>query len=287
MNKILLYGMAILLLAGCASTDEDPGSGIVEEAKIPLPELIAKMKAANDPRGICRNASSYVLRQQMEKEGDETDQQYEVEIKFQKKPYFSKTTVFSNGKPQSISLFDGTSAWSINPVDGANTPLHGAKLKMLRSLGKIGNPAYSYRDIFDKIELAELVNGTQEYYRLTCLTEDNEIPPLIIFVDKNNYLTRKVALNFKSAAGEVINYTSFINRYSMMSGIMMPEVMTVNINDTKFQYKTVEFKLDVKFPPNEFKLPIPWYINAKPRDEALAAPTPTPTPTPAPAVPKK
>lgn len=269
MKKLLSYAALCLLLSGCSLWEDNPEGFAVADADIPLAVLIGKMQTANDPRGICRSADSYVLRQQMEREGDETDQQYQVEVKFQKKPYFSKTTVLFKDKPQSVTLFDGVNAWSIDSASGVSTPLTGARLKTVQALSKIGNPSYTYTDIFAKIELAQLVSGTKEYYRLICIAADNEIPPLTIFVDKNSFLTRKVSLTFKSMnGGGEISYVSFINKYSLISGVMMPEVMTVENNGVKYQYKTVEFKLNVKFMPSEFTLPTPWYITVKPREAA-------------------
>ena len=159
-----------------------------------------------------------------------------------------------------VTLFDGENAWTLNYDKGSSTKIGGLRLKMIQTLGKISNPAYSYNDIFPNIELRQVYVEGKEYYRLVCSASDAEIPPLTIYVDKNNFLTRKVSVDFVNEGGNTINYVSVINEYVLLSGVLMPAVITADVNGEKSRYRTIEFKLDIQFPPNEFVLPVPWYL---------------------------
>ena len=101
MNRIVnwLMGIALMLmLAGCAYFDRNEDSEI-RSADISLSELMKKMKAVNDPKHLCGNARSYILRQQLIAETEEpVEHDRVVEIKFQKNPCFTKTTNYLDGK---------------------------------------------------------------------------------------------------------------------------------------------------------------------------------------------
>jgi len=264
MSKLFigLIGTALaLLLTGCAFFGEEEGE--VRKADISLSELMKKMKAVNDPKQLCATAQSYILRQQLIHETEEpVEHDRVVEVKFQKSPCFTKTTNYIDGKVDAVTLFDGENAWTMDYETGKKSPIEGVKLKMIKTLGKISNPAYSYTDIFSDIELRLVYFDGKEYYRMVCTTSDEEIPALTIFVDKNSFLTRKISVDFVTADDNKINYISYINEYALLSGVLMPAVITAEVNGEKSQYKTIEFKLNIQFPTNEFVTPDPWYLQA-------------------------
>ena len=258
----------MMVLPGCVNLfppEEQP-------ADITQSELFAKMRKASDPQGVCASAGSYVLRQQLVSSDDQNrGQQYQVEVLFQKKPYFSKTTVFKSGEPYQTTLFNGKNAWLIDAASNKSQEIGGTGLELIQVLDKIGNPAYSYADVFDRIELSQTIVGTTEFYVLNCSSDKFEALSLTVFINKNSYLTKKVELKLTTDNG-VVDYTSSIDEYSLYSGLMMPQTITVETNGVKSQYRTLEFKLDVEIPPQEFELPIPWYL--KNADNHSAAPAP-------------
>ena len=130
---------------------------------------------------------------------------------------------------------------------------------MIRSLGKIGNPSYSYTDIFPEVELWQTIHDSKEYYLLRCIPENRDISPMLIYVDKNSYLTRMISFSIMRDGDKVVDYSSHINKYGLFDNVMMAETTTVISNGSQFLYQVMEFKLNVKFPQGEFDLPIPWY----------------------------
>ncbi len=255
---VLLPVVAMLsVMCGCTMlVEEEPPCDIT------LAELFAKMRKASDPQGLCPAATSYVLRQQLlNADENSRNQQYQVEVIFQKKPYFTKTTVFKSGEPYQTTLFNGQKAWVIDTASGKSQPITGSGLDLFKILDKIGNPAYSYADVFPNIKLSQTISGTTEYYKLICTSEQMESITLTVFINKNSYLTKKVELQMTGEDnGETINYSSYINEYALYQGVMMPETITVETNGVKSQYRTLEFKLNVDIPAQEFELPIPWYL---------------------------
>jgi outer membrane lipoprotein-sorting protein len=256
--RLILYFLCILpltFICGCLILEEEKSVDV----DITPEALITKMEAAVDPKGKCKQASSYILRQERITEGDSSVDKYEVASLFNREPYFFKTIIYKNQKPISITLFDGDNAWSIDPDSGSSILLSGAQLDMIRSLAKIGNPAYSYMDIFSSFEVSEVLSDMIEYYKLTCFHSYKDLTPMLVFIDSSTFLIRKITFKMTSGRRTLVDYSSFINRYEAYDDIMMPQITTVLANGVKYQYKITEFKLNVEFPPDTFKLPVPWY----------------------------
>lgn len=256
MRFILLPLIAMLIaVSGCnilLPANEDT-------ADISLADLLAHMKKSSDPQGMCANAKTYFLRQQQINDDGKDKDQTQVEVLFQRHPYFSKTTIFKNGEPSTVVLSDGLKAWNIDVPSGRNKPITGMSLALLQIMEKISNPAYSYSDVFSHINLSLTVSGTTEYYKLVCTSDALEAITLTVFVNKNNYLTKKIELALNTEEG-AIQYTSYINEYALYENIMMPETITTLTNGVQSQYRTLAFKLNVDIPPSEFELPVPWYL---------------------------
>jgi|GEM_PF-3178332 len=258
---VMLALVWILAAAGCAYFS--PEERDARDSDIELSVLMKKMKAASDPRMLCTRAQTYVLRQQQVPDPDNLNpHDRTIKIEFQRQPFFTKTIDLTDGKVDGVILFDGTEAWNINYQLGSSTKLEGLQLKMMQTVGKISNPAYSYTDIFSHIDVKLVFWENREYYRLICRTGDDDVPPLTVYVDKNNYRPRKVSIDFVNLDGNKVNYVSYINEYALFSEVMMPSLITVEINDEKTQYRTLEFTLNIQFPPDEFVLPKPWYLKA-------------------------
>lgn len=267
--RLISYFFCILplaLICGCAMFEDKK----TVSADITPETLIARMEAAVDPKGKCKQASSYILRQERITEGDASVDQYEVASLFNREPYYFKTVIYKNRKPISITLFDGDNAWSIDPDSGSSILLSGTQLDMIRSLAKIGNPAYSYTDIFSGFEVNEVLSDMIEYYKLTCFHSYKDLTPMLVFIDRSTFLIRKITFKMTSGRRTLVDYSSFINRYETYDDVMMPQITTVLANGVKYQYKITEFKLNVEFPPDTFKLPVPWY-DRKARKELEAA----------------
>ncbi|MDD3118574.1 MAG: hypothetical protein PHQ27_05310 [Victivallales bacterium] len=259
MKKFLLLPVIMLLAicCGCASLWENAEN---EPADISPTELMTKMRKVSDPQGACAAATSYVLRQQMIPDNADTQSEpYQVEVLFQRQPYFSKTTIYKNNEPTRTILFNGKKAWQIDPSTGQYQDITGTGLEMIKVLDKIGNPAYTYSDVFNDIKVYQMVSGTTEYYKLVCASDQFDNIKFTVFVNKHSFRTRKIILTLTGDQG-TIQYTSYINEYSVRDGIMMPATITTETNGIKAQYRTLEFKLNVMIPAAEFELPIPWYL---------------------------
>ncbi len=254
-----LLPAVMLLLFGCVSdNDDEPEQQVKENSTISLNSLVKKMREVTDPNGKCLTAQTYIMKQKMLTEGDDSGDKYEVTTMFRKTPYCNKQIVYKNGKPDTISLYDGKHAWSIDPESGKSQPLTGLRLGVMKALSKMGNPAYSYTDVFPKIEIKEIIAGTIPYYKLICHSKNKSLQYFYIYVDKNNFVTRKVAYQFKTSR-YMVNSSSYTNKYKRFDGVLMPYIYTSQMNGKKYQYETIEFKLNVKFPPKTFELPIPWF----------------------------
>jgi outer membrane lipoprotein-sorting protein len=262
-----------LLLGGCKALEEEeeaPPPG--EPSDITVDKLCEKMSAATDPQGLYKNASSYEMRQSMLSVKKLDKDVEEIEVKFQK-PAFMKCTVFKNNKPIAITLFDGENAWNIDPDNQSNSPVpQGTRLNLVRAFADLGMPWKTLKDIFDTIDISIVtLDDGKKYYRLICKVKDPQIAAYIIYVGKNDYLTRRLETTLYKEDGSKQPYVSTIGRYTVRSGVKVALETAVETGSSTDTSTLVSFTLNPKFPDDEFKLPVPWYLT--PGDSKDASPS--------------
>jgi hypothetical protein len=121
----------------------------------------------------------------------------------------------------------------------------------------LSNPANKIVDIFDKIKVYEssplVTDINEQYYKLVCSKDD--LNPINLYLDKKSCLPRRIKAIF-NINNNSIEYDSTMKRYSLYEGVMIPDESIVEQDGITQESKVLHYKLDIKFPDNEFLPPV-------------------------------
>lgn len=245
MAALLFSVLGIVIGGGCQIFSLSPED---RPADITLAVLQEKMQKAMDPDGLYSKSKSYVQRQMLVVKKDWEDEKgYIIEVKF-KRPDKLKMTTWENNSPTNSIIFNGNNAWIVDYKAKKRDLISGERLAKMKILFALGRPGGTYQQIFKEVKLTETTFDEQPYYKLTCRTQFKDQPPFIIYVGKNNFLTKRIEIPPQ--------VTSTIDKYGLYDGVITPERTTeVSDGGTK-QYELILYKLNVDIDDNEFFPPI-------------------------------
>ncbi len=223
------------------------GSGCMsdgEPANISLSILQMKMQKAMDPDGLFRKSKSYVQKQMLiVKEGWSDEKGYIVEIKY-KRPDKMLMVKKEDNIPVMAIIFNGENAWIVDYQKKERTLIKGEQLERMKVLFALGQPGSKYQDIFEDVKLFETELNGQPYYKLKCFSKFKDQEPLIIYVGRDNFLTKRI---------DIPPYvTSVIDKYGLYDGVIIPEQTSETSDGSESTYKLITYKLNVKIDDNEF-----------------------------------
>ncbi|MDD5698733.1 MAG: hypothetical protein PHH77_08980 [Victivallaceae bacterium] len=234
----------LVLGSGCrmfSSPEETP-------ADITLAVLQEKMQRAMDPDRRYRESKSYVQKQMlMVKKDWESEKAYIVEIKF-KRPDKLKMVTLQDNAPFNAIIFNGKNAWIVDYRNKQRTLVSGEQLEKMKVLFALGRPDSTYEQVFKQVRITETELDEQPYYKLTCTSRFKDQPPYVVYVGKNNFLTKRIDIPPK--------VSSTIDQYGLYDGVIIPERTTEVMSGSKKQYELIMYKLDVNIADNEFFPPI-------------------------------
>lgn len=233
----LLFSMFVIVLGSGCMSDGDP-------ANISLSILQMKMHKAMDPDGLYRKSKSYVQKQmKVVKEGWGSEKGYIVEIKY-KRPDKMLMVVKEDNVPTTAIIFNGKNAWIVNYKKRVRTLIKGEQLERMKVLFALGRPGSRYQDIFKEVKLFETELDGQDYYKIKCISKFKDQDPLIIYVGKHNFLTKRIDIP--------PHITSVIDQYGLYDGVIIPEQTSEFSNGNESRYKLIMYKLNVDIDDNEF-----------------------------------
>ena len=245
MTALLSCVFTVMLGGGCQVLSPSPKE---HPADITLTVLQEKMKKAMDPDGLYSKSKSYVQKQMLVVKKDWEDEKgYIIEVKF-KRPDKLKMTTWEDNSPTNGIIFNGKNAWIVNYKTKKRNLISGEQLKKMKILFALGRPGGSYQQIFKEVKLTETTFDEQPYYQLTCDTGFKGQPPFIIYVGKNNFLTKRIEIPPK--------VTSTIDKYGLYDGVITPERTTEVTDGSTKQYQLILYKLNVDIDDNEFFPPL-------------------------------
>jgi hypothetical protein len=242
-NRIATLIISVLcaaFISGCMS-DGAP-------ANISLSVLQLKMQKAMDPDGRYRKSKSYVQKQiLMVKEDWESEKSYIVEVKYKRPDKLLMTIKEDNIATTSI-IFNGQNAWVVNYNEKRRTLISGVQLEKMKVLFALGRPGSTYQEIFKEVKLFETDLDGQPYYKLKCISKFKDQEPLIVYVGKHNFLTKRIDIP--------PSVTSVIDQYGLYDGVIIPEETSEILDGRTKRYKLIMYKLNVNIDDNEFFPPV-------------------------------
>ncbi len=251
MNLVKIFSIltiALIFTAGCNSLPPLPSEEDVGPANISLDNLQKRMKQATDPKGTFRNASSYLMKQRLITNVDGEKDLYVIITRFQK-PNKLSITKLENGSLVNGQIINNKRAWMIDYQEKKVSPVEGKVLKSFLLLFDIGNPSMTLSEIFKNIKLQSCRLGDKRFYKLTCSTDDKDIPPISIYVGESNFLVKRITFTRKA---DGMQYISSIDQYNLYEGVMVSKKMTVRMNNVMQSYETTTYKLNPKLNTEDF-----------------------------------
>jgi len=235
-TALLISIFFVVIGSGCMS-DGEP-------ANISLSILQMKMQKAMDPDGLFRKSKSYVQKQMlMVKEGWGSEKGYIVEIKY-KRPDKMKMVVKEDNVPTTSIIFNGKNAWIVNYQQRKRTLISGEQLEKMKVLFALGRPGSTYQEIFKDVKLFETDLDGHPYYKIKCISKFKDQEPLIVYVGRHNYLTKRIDVP--------PHVTSIIDQYGLHDGVIIPEQTSEIVDGSEKRYKLIMYKLNVSIDDNEF-----------------------------------
>jgi len=237
---LIISVLCAAFISGCMS-DGDP-------ANISLSVLQLKMQKAMDPDGRYRKSKSYVQKQiLMVKEDWESEKSYIVEVKYKRPDKLLMTIKEDNIATTSI-IFNGQNAWVVDYNKKRRTLISGEQLEKMKVLFALGRPDSTYQEIFKEVKLFETDLDGQPYYKLKCISKFKDQKPLIVYVGKHNFLTKRIDIP--------PSVTSVIDQYGLYDGVIIPEETSEILDGSVKRYKLIMYKLNVNIDDNEFFPPV-------------------------------
>lgn len=251
---MFISALVLMLVPGCAMLEDDD-EAFEQPADISKQQLFERMLATSDPTGVYRTAKSYIQRQEQELSASSKKSYYIIEIKF-KRPDKFKVTTLKERKPVSALIFNGNKAWQVNYKTEKYVVLEGLAYKRAKLFFSMGQPGNQYSSIFPEVKLTEHIKGAEQYYKLVCNAKVKGISPIIIFVGKNNFLTKRLELNLETANGSKELYISTMDKYALYEGVMVASLSTVTFMGKNTKYGMIDYQLNVDLADDEFKPPV-------------------------------
>ncbi len=242
---IFCSAASAVLLTGCVS--ERPSD-------ILLDELEAKVARAMDPEGDYRKARAYYQRQNIIEKGFWSDKHQLVEVRF-KRPDKFKLSYYEKNTPLTEIISFGGRAWMVNHKKGETTEITGEALDRFKVMLSLGHPDTDYDKLFAKVDMVIVREEEQEYYKLTCHPRLANAEPIVIYIDKKEYLPRRMELKIKHPDGD-IESISRITEYQKFGRILLPAFTEVFEGSREYTTRLVGYQLDAPFADDVFHKPV-------------------------------
>ncbi|MBO5722036.1 MAG: hypothetical protein J6S19_02870 [Lentisphaeria bacterium] len=237
----------VQLLTGCASD---------RPADITLDVLEEKMSQAMDPAREYRRAGSYFQRQNIEEETFWGGKKYQlVEVRFERPDKFKFSYYDAKNKAVTEILSSGSQAWTVNHTQGVIKKLDGNALDKFKVMLALSHPDTDYDKLFARVDIfITTLEDEREYYKLVCYPALENANPITIYVDRIDFLPKRMTLNVRTASGTVKS-TSTIEQYNLFGKVKLPSLTRVDEQTRQYYTRLIDYQLNYRFSKDEFKLP--------------------------------
>ncbi|WP_346856130.1 hypothetical protein [uncultured Draconibacterium sp.] len=170
-----------------------------------------------------------------------------------KKPNKFKVEMEMMGQ-KTISAFDGSKGWMINPMMGAGVKdLEGAELKQAMTQADMEGELYHYAQKGHKAELMGKVNEDgKDAYEIKLTNKDTSVKTY--FIDADSYLITKVKANVE-AMGQSMDVETKMLEYQEVNGIKMARKIEASMPMGSMTTIMEEIKINENIDDSVFKRP--------------------------------
>jgi outer membrane lipoprotein-sorting protein len=151
---------------------------------------------------------------------------------------------------KTVSAFDGTKGWTINPMMGAGVKeLEGPQLKQAMTQADMEGELYNYKK---KGSTAELLGKDGNEYKIKLTTSDGTAKTY--YLNDNTYLISKVTAKVE-AMGQSMDVVTNMVEYQKVNGIQMAKRIEVEIPMGTQKISLDEIKFNEKLDDSIFAKP--------------------------------
>ena len=245
-TTVAAAAFTLLLAAGCA-VNEMP-------ADITLDELEEKMARAMDPNQTYRNAQAYFQRQNIEEEELFGVKHQLVEVRFQRPDKFKLSYYKKHNAATEIVSANGR-AWLVNHEKGVTSEITGTALAKVKIMLALGHPDTDYDKLFKRVDMSLVeLEDDRQYYKLVCHVDLAKSHPIIIYIDRTDYLPKRMIVTVNTPDGEV-HSESFIEQYQKFNDITVPALTRVKEGTREYTTRVVGYQLNSPFDDGTFQVP--------------------------------
>ena len=231
----------------------------MEPADITVPDLIAKMSQATDPKHRYFECKSYLMKQTLSVMQSGAKEAMSIETRFQA-PDKMRLTTFKNKKPYVIELYNAGKGWRYDCATRTTMPVpQGLPIELMRIFTQMGTPSLDATKIFKTVSIDMQIQDGYKTYRLICDPGVKGIAPYVFYINGKTFLTERME-TIMYINGEEYLYVNIPTDYSWYEdgSIRLPVTSTVKLMDTTRISKMTEFKINLAFPASDFLPPVPF-----------------------------
>jgi len=261
---ILVFGLALCIISGCEVLDDNPEEQLelentpTEMADMSIPQLIARVHEASDPKHVWRDSTSYILRQSVreeeKKEKSTIEHYFRTEIKF-RQPRQLRQTSSKDNAPFQVLLYKDEQGWAIDRNGSAEKMRPDTGLKLFRNYIGFSDPKVVESDLFPTIELAVVYLEGKRTYRMICRSSDVKISPYVKYIDAETFLPVKEETVIHVQDGRKLFYRSEPMDFKWVNNVKIPLRTIVTVGDKTEEFVTDEFIINPPIPDEDFELP--------------------------------
>ena len=175
-------------------------------------------------------------------------------ITIDKFPNQSKTIQKMPNGVSLIRVLNKDTAWERVEPTGQFRFITGQELEFMKFEMYMKTPSVKLKDIFKDVKILDTEATVNDYecYKLQCQPRSSiKLPAIIIFVDKETYLTRQMNVTLQTPQG-VTTLKNMMNKYKLTNGRMIPSEVTISQGPVTMYKKLLSVEENIPVDDSEF-----------------------------------
>ena len=247
LKKTFIAISIIIWAVGSTSYANDP--------QLSMDKIVENMGLAIDPENNKQHIKTLITVAELSIPSQEIKMQITITDKF---PDKTKTVRKIPGVMSVTRILNASQGWETNSL-GAFREIKGKELELMKFELFMKTPAVSMKQAFKeiKVENRNAMLGDNLCYILSCIPAvDLDIPPIVMYVNKDNFLTEKIEMKAETPQGSV-GMTILIEEYKKINGRKVPVKTKILQGGVVMIKKLISVKENIKIDDSEFENPSP------------------------------
>jgi hypothetical protein len=156
---------------------------------------------------------------------------------------------------RTVKVLNGDTAWETIEPTGKSRKITGKELEFMKFELFMKTPGVKLKEIFKSVEIESKneIIGDFECYKLKCIPAGSlDLPPITLFVDKTDFLTRRMDVQLPTPQG-VIDIQNKIKNYEIINGRNVPSEVEITQGGMSILKRLISVDENIALPDTEFK----------------------------------